>query len=51
VSREERECDCGHSLDGAIATNPDAVSQEARRRIETLAGHYLDELAGIEHDD
>ena len=48
---EERECDCGHALDGAIATGPDAVPQEARRRVETLAGAYLDEMAGIEHDD
>jgi 5'-methylthioadenosine phosphorylase len=48
---EKRDCDCGHALAGAIATDPDAVPQEARRRVETLAGDYFNEMADVESDD
>jgi 5'-methylthioadenosine phosphorylase len=37
----ERECDCAHALDGAVTTDPDAVSEEARKRVSALLGDRL----------
>ncbi|MFC6938825.1 S-methyl-5'-thioadenosine phosphorylase [Salinirubellus sp. GCM10025818] len=38
---EQRECDCGSALDGAVATDPGSVDAEARERYGTLLGDYL----------
>jgi 5'-methylthioadenosine phosphorylase len=38
---EERECDCGSALDGAVATDPGSVDAEARERYGALLGDYL----------
>jgi 5'-methylthioadenosine phosphorylase len=46
-----RNCDCGHSLDGAIVTAAGAISDTTRQRIELLAGDYLTTMADPEHDD
>jgi 5'-methylthioadenosine phosphorylase len=39
---DERDCDCGHALAGAIQTDPGAIPEDARERVDLLAGEYLD---------
>jgi 5'-methylthioadenosine phosphorylase len=39
---EERECDCGHALEGAINTESEAIPDETKERVELLADEYLD---------
>jgi 5'-methylthioadenosine phosphorylase len=36
-----RECECARALASAIITRPEAVSAEARRRLEPIVGKYL----------
>jgi 5'-methylthioadenosine phosphorylase len=48
---EGRECDCGHSLDGAIVTAADGISDATQQRVELLAGDYLNTIAGGDHED
>ncbi|MFC6836553.1 S-methyl-5'-thioadenosine phosphorylase [Halomarina ordinaria] len=38
---EERECDCGHALEGTINTPTEHIPLETRERVELLAGDYL----------
>jgi 5'-methylthioadenosine phosphorylase len=38
---DERECDCGSALDGAVATDPSSIDAEARERYGELLGDYL----------
>jgi 5'-methylthioadenosine phosphorylase len=38
----ERACDCGHALDGALTTDPEAVPASARDRLGLLLGDRLD---------
>ncbi|WP_458207119.1 S-methyl-5'-thioadenosine phosphorylase [Haladaptatus sp. NG-SE-30] len=38
---DERECDCGHALEGTINTPTEAISDETREKVELLAGEYL----------
>jgi 5'-methylthioadenosine phosphorylase len=38
---DERECDCGSALDGAVATDPESIDAEARERYDELLGGYL----------
>lgn len=38
---DERDCDCGQTLEGAINTPSDAIPDETRERIDLLAGEYL----------
>ena len=37
----ERECDCGSTLEGSVATDPGSVGAEARERYGELLGGYL----------
>lgn len=39
---DERECDCGHALEGTINTPSEAIPDETRERVDLLAGRYLD---------
>ena len=36
-----RDCGCGRSLEGAIVTDPTTISEEARQRLDLIAGKYL----------
>ncbi len=38
---EERACECGHALENALATHPEAISGEARERLALLVDRYL----------
>jgi len=38
---DERECDCGSALDGAVATDPGSIGAEVRERYGELLGEYL----------
>jgi 5'-methylthioadenosine phosphorylase len=38
---DERDCDCGHALEGTINTPTEAISDETRERVELLVGEYL----------
>jgi 5'-methylthioadenosine phosphorylase len=38
----ERDCDCGSALAGAIQTRPEAIPEDARERVDLLAGTYLE---------
>ena len=38
---DERECDCGSALDGAVATDPGRIDAQARERYGELLGEYL----------
>lgn len=40
---DERRCECGHALAGAIITNPAQISPIVRERLDVIAGHYLNE--------
>jgi 5'-methylthioadenosine phosphorylase len=37
----ERDCDCGHALDGSINTPTEAIPEAVRERVELLVGDYL----------
>jgi 5'-methylthioadenosine phosphorylase len=37
----ERECDCGSTLEGSVATDPGSIGAEARERYGELLGGYL----------
>ncbi|MFC6724445.1 S-methyl-5'-thioadenosine phosphorylase [Halobium palmae] len=39
---EERDCDCGHALEGTINTPVDAIDPDTRERVDPLVGKYLD---------
>ena len=39
---EERDCDCGSALEGAINTPADAITREAREKVDLLVEEYLD---------
>lgn len=39
---DERECECGHALEGAINTPTEAIPDETKEHVELLAGEYLD---------
>ncbi|WP_276300265.1 S-methyl-5'-thioadenosine phosphorylase [Halorussus lipolyticus] len=39
---DERECDCGHALEGTINTPTDAIPDETRERVDEFVGEYLD---------
>jgi len=39
---DERDCDCGHSLEGTINTPAEAIPPETRDRVELLVGDYLE---------
>ncbi|WP_137283681.1 S-methyl-5'-thioadenosine phosphorylase [Halorussus salinisoli] len=39
---DERECDCGHALEGTINTPTEAIPDETRERVEPFVGEYLD---------
>jgi 5'-methylthioadenosine phosphorylase len=38
---EERDCDCGHSLEGTVNTPTEAIPEDTRERVEPLLGDYL----------
>ncbi|UPV73000.1 S-methyl-5'-thioadenosine phosphorylase [Halorussus limi] len=38
---DERECDCGHALEGTINTPTEAIPDETRERVEPFVGEYL----------
>lgn len=38
----EFECDCGRALEGALITQPDSISDSARRKLGLLVNGYLD---------
>ena len=38
---EQSDCPCKHALEGAIATNPDAIPQETRRKLGILIDKYI----------
>ncbi|MCD2198490.1 MULTISPECIES: S-methyl-5'-thioadenosine phosphorylase [unclassified Halobacterium] len=38
---EERDCDCGHALDGTVNTPTEAIPEETRERVDALVGDYL----------
>ena len=38
----EFECDCGRALAGALITQPDSISDSARRKLGRLVDRYLD---------
>lgn len=40
LSRTPRSCPCGHSLKTALFTAPEAVTPEARQRLDLLVGRY-----------
>ena len=37
----ERECKCGSALAHALITDPSAVPESTRRKLELLVGKYL----------
>jgi 5'-methylthioadenosine phosphorylase len=37
----ERDCECGHALANAVITSPEAMSAEARQKLDLLVGKYL----------
>jgi 5'-methylthioadenosine phosphorylase len=39
---DERECDCGHALEGTVNTPTEAIPEETRERVDALVGDYLD---------
>ncbi|NEU57666.1 S-methyl-5'-thioadenosine phosphorylase [Halorussus sp. MSC15.2] len=39
---DERDCDCGHALEGTINTPTEAIPDETRERVEPFVGGYLD---------
>jgi len=39
---DERDCDCGHALEGTINTPTEAIPEETRERVEPFVGEYLD---------
>ena len=39
---DERDCDCGHALEGTINTPTEAIPDETRKRVEPFVGEYLD---------
>jgi 5'-methylthioadenosine phosphorylase len=39
---DERECDCGHALEGTVNTPTEAIPEETRERVDALVGEYLD---------
>ncbi|WP_128477573.1 S-methyl-5'-thioadenosine phosphorylase [Halorussus pelagicus] len=38
---DERDCDCGHALEGTINTPTEAIPDETRERVEPFVGEYL----------
>ncbi|MDL0127022.1 S-methyl-5'-thioadenosine phosphorylase [Halobacterium salinarum] len=38
---DERDCDCGHSLDGTVNTPPEAIPEETRDRVAPLLGDHI----------
>ena len=38
---DERECDCGHAVEGAVNTPTEAIDAETRERVDLLVGDYL----------
>ncbi|MXR20134.1 S-methyl-5'-thioadenosine phosphorylase [Halobacterium bonnevillei] len=38
---EERDCDCGHALEGTVNTPTEAVPEDTRERVDALVGDYL----------
>jgi len=40
---DERDCGCGSALAGAIQSDPAAITDAARERVDLLAGEYLQE--------
>ncbi|PSQ01154.1 S-methyl-5'-thioadenosine phosphorylase [Halobacteriales archaeon QS_4_70_19] len=40
---DERDCDCGSALAGAVTTPPEAIPVETRKPLELLVGDYLNE--------
>jgi 5'-methylthioadenosine phosphorylase len=38
---DERDCDCGHSLEGTVNTPTAAIPEDTRERVEPLLGEYL----------
>jgi 5'-methylthioadenosine phosphorylase len=38
---DERDCDCGHSLEGTVNTPTEAIPADTRERVEPLLGDYL----------
>jgi len=38
---EERDCDCGHSLEGTVNTPTEAIPEATRERVDALLGDYL----------
>jgi 5'-methylthioadenosine phosphorylase len=38
---DERDCDCGHSLEGTVNTPTEAIPEGTRQRVEPLLGDYL----------
>ncbi len=39
---DERDCDCGSALEGAVNTPGDAIPRATRERVQLLVGEYLD---------
>jgi 5'-methylthioadenosine phosphorylase len=39
---EDRECDCGSALAGTVNTPPEAIPDDVRKRVDLLAGQYLE---------
>ncbi|MFC4356712.1 S-methyl-5'-thioadenosine phosphorylase [Halobium salinum] len=39
---DERDCDCGHALEGTVNTPAEAIDAEVRERVDPLVGQYLD---------
>ncbi len=42
VLPEQSDCPCQHALESAIITDPKAISQSARERLDAIIGKYLD---------
>ena len=38
---EERDCDCGHSLEGTVNTPTEAIPEDTRERVDPILGDYL----------
>ncbi len=38
---EERDCDCGHSLEGTVNTPTEAIPADTRERVDPILGEYL----------
>jgi len=38
---DERDCDCGHSLEGTVNTPTEAIPEETRERVDPILGDYL----------